>query len=90
VFEVTLVGWAERTFARETRSGRLLAVYDPADDTAFVRAIGAVSIRDNWWFEASGGWFTGATPTAAPSSGIGVLNLLARRDFLYARLKVHF
>jgi len=88
--DVTLVGWAERTFARETRSGRLLAVWNPADDTAFVRAIGAVSIRDNWWLEASGAWFTGEVPAAAPSSSVDVLSLLGRRDFVYARLKVHF
>jgi hypothetical protein len=88
--ELTLVGWAERTFARETRSARLLAVYDPADDTAFVRAIGAVSVRDNWWVEASAGWFTGEPPAEALPTGIDVLSLLSRRDFLYTRLKVHF
>jgi hypothetical protein len=88
--EATLVGWAERTFARETRSARVLAVYDPADDTAFIRAIGAVSIRDNWWLEASAGWFTGDVPAAMPSSGVDVLTLLSHRDFLYTRLKVHF
>jgi hypothetical protein len=88
--DLTLVGWAERTFARETRSARLLAVYDPADDTAFIRTIGAVSIRDDWWLEASAGWFTGEPLSETPSSGIDVLSLLSRRDFLYMRLKVHF
>jgi hypothetical protein len=87
--DVTLVGWAERTFARETRSARVLAVYDPADETAFVRGIGAVSLRDSVWLEGSAGWFTGQAPSTA-ASGVDVLSLLSRRDFLYARLKVHF
>lgn len=87
--DVTLVGWAERSFTRGTRTARLLAVYDPGDETAFVRGIGAVSVRDNFWLEASAGWFTGeATGTA--QSGTDVLELLSRRDFVYARLKVYF
>jgi hypothetical protein len=87
--DVTLVGWAERTFVRETRSARLLAVYDPTDDTAFVRAIGAISVRDNVWLEGSVGWLNG-DPNRAPPRGANVLGLLSDRDFLYARLKVHF
>ena len=87
--DLTLVGWAERTFVRETRTVRLLAVYDPGDETAFVRGIGAFSVRDNLWLEASAGWFNGdGTPGA--QSGTDVLGLLSSRDFLYARLKVYF
>jgi hypothetical protein len=88
--DVTLVGWAERTFAQETRSARVLAVYGPRDETAFVRAIGAISVRENVWVEGSVGWFTGEAPVSSVSSGIDVLSLLSRRDFLYARLKFHF
>ena len=87
---MTLVGWAERTFARETRHVRLLAVYDPADATAFVRGIGAVSIQDNLWLEASLGWFTGERPASGTVSSVDVLGLLSHRDFIYARLKFHF
>jgi len=87
--DVSLVGYAERSFARETRSARLLAVYDPSDDTAFVRGIGSWSVRDNVSVEASAGWFTGQTAAGA-QGGIDVLALLSRRDFLYLRLKVHF
>ncbi len=87
--DVSLVGYAERSFARETRTARLLAVYDPSDDTAFVRGIGSWSLRDNAAVEASAGWFTGE-PAAGAQSGIDVLALLSRRDFLYLRLKVHF
>jgi len=87
--DVTFVAWAERSFARETRTTRLFAVYDPSDDTAFVRAIAAWSVRDNLSVEASGGWLTG-DPASAAQSGTDVLALLAHRDFLYAGLKVHF
>jgi hypothetical protein len=87
--DVSLVGYAERTFARETRGARLLAVYDPSDDTAFIRGIGSWSIRDNVSVEASAGFFTGSADGGA-QSGIDVLALLSRRDFLYLRLKVHF
>ncbi len=87
--DVTFVGWAERTFARETRSARLLGVYDPSDDTAFVRGIAAISMRDNLWLEGSAGWFTGERETAGQGT-TDVLGLLARRDFLYTRLRIHF
>ena len=87
--DVTFVGWAERTFARETRSARLLAVYDPSDDTAFVRGIAAISMRDNLWLEGSAGWFSGQREAAGQGSP-DVLGLLARRDFLYTRLRIHF
>jgi hypothetical protein len=101
--DVTLVGWAERSFARETRSVRLLAVYDPSDDTSFVRGITSWNVRDNVSLEASAGWFppsrevgtrlsaanTGDS-TAVPRSGIDVLSLLSRRDFVYTRLRIHF
>jgi hypothetical protein len=86
---VTLVGMAERSFVRETRTARLLAVYDPTNDTAFVRGIGAISLRDNFWLEGSIGWLDGEAPTARPQ-GATVLGLLSDRDFAYLRLRVHF
>jgi hypothetical protein len=87
--DASLVGWAERSFARETRQVRLLAVYDPSDDTAFIRGIGVFNVRDNLSLETSAGWFTGE-PGGTTQSGTDVLSLLSRRDFLYVRLKVHF
>ncbi len=86
---VTLVGWAERAFARETRAARLLTVYDPSDDTAFVRGIGAFNVIENVWLEVSAGWFAG-DPVAGVTGGLDAVSLLSRRDFLYLRLKVHF
>ena len=80
--DVTLVVAADRSFARETRTLRVFGVYDPVNGTTFVRAIGAVSLRDDVWLEASGGVLTGSAPTT--------FGRLSRRDFVYARLKVFF
>jgi hypothetical protein len=80
--DFSVVVAADRSFARETRTLRVFAVYDPADATAFVRVIGAVSLRDNLWLEGSGGLFAGEAPDT--------IGRLTRRDFLYARLKVFF
>lgn len=80
--DVSLVGWAERTFARETRTLRMLAVYNPDAANAFVRAIAAFSVRDNLWLEASAGWLRGTE--------LDILSRLSTRDFVYARLKVYF
>ena len=88
--ELTLVGWAERTFTRDTRRARLLAVYDPDDDTMFVRGMGAINVHENVWFELSGGWFTGDPQNVDASGSIGSLGLLSERDFLYTQLRVHF
>ena len=80
--DVTLIGAADRSFARETRTVRVFAAYDPADDTAFVRGIAAASLRDNVWIEGSAGIFAG--------SAMDMLGRLTEHDFLYARLKVFF
>jgi hypothetical protein len=80
--DVTLVVAADRSFARETRTLRLFAVYDPTEGTTFTRGIGAVSLRDDVWLEASGGLFTGTSTTT--------FGRLSRRDFVYARLKIFF
>jgi hypothetical protein len=80
--DVTLVVAADRSFAHETRTLRLFAVYDPTDGTTFARCIGAISLRDDVWLEASGGLLTGTSTTT--------IGRLSRRDFVYARLKVYF
>ena len=80
--DVLLVGWAERSFARETRTVRLLAAHDPQAGSLFLRVIGSWSLRDDVALEASGGWLSG--------HGQDLLSQLSRRDFVYARLKVHF
>ena len=80
--DVNVVGWAERSFARETRSVRLLAVYNPDAASAFVRGIAAFSLRDNLWLETSVGWLRGTE--------LDLLSRLSTRDFVYARLRGYF
>jgi hypothetical protein len=80
--DVTLVGWAERTFRNETRAVRILAVYNPDAASAFLRGIAAVNLRDNLWLEASAGWLRGTE--------LDLLSRLSTRDFVYARLKAYF
>ena len=80
--DFSIVMAADRSFVRDTRTLRVFAVYDPADATAFVRVIGAVSLRDNLWLEGSGGLFAGEAPDT--------IGRLTRRDFVYGRLKVFF
>ena len=80
--DALIVASADRNFARETRTLRVLGVYDPIDDTGFARVIAAISLRDNVWLEGSGGVFAG--------SSNDTIGRLTRRDFAYARLKVFF
>ena len=80
--DVSVVVAADRSFARETRTLRLLTVYDPGDATLFSRLIAAVSVRDNVWIEGSAGIFAG--------SSLDTIGRLTRRDFAYLRLKVFF
>lgn len=80
--DITLVSSVDRSFARETRSVRAFAVYNPREATAFARVIASASLRDNVSLEGSAGWFAG--------EGADVLARFADRDFLYARLKVFF
>jgi hypothetical protein len=80
--DVSLVIAGDRSFARETRTVRLFAVYNPSEATTFTRVIGAVSVRDNVWIEGSAGVFTG--------DSLEIIGRLTRRDFAYARLKVFF
>jgi hypothetical protein len=80
--DLSIVVVADRSFARETRTLRVLTVYDPIDGTAFGRLIAAISLRDDLWVEGSGGVFTGSAPDT--------LGRLTRRDFVYARIRIFF
>lgn len=80
--DVLIVGAVDRSFARETRTVRLLSAYNPDSGSAFVRGIAAISLRDNVWLELSAGWLTG--------DGLDMLSRLSHRDFVYGRFKVHF
>jgi hypothetical protein len=81
-WDINVVLAAERSFARDTRSARLLGVYDPREDTVFVRAIATVSLRDDVVVEGSAAVFAGEAPS--------VLGRLTHRDLFYGRLKVFF
>lgn len=80
--DVSIVGSIDRSFARETRTLRMFGVYNPQDDSAFGRVIGAWSLRDNLAIEGSIGVFSG--------EGANVLARFRDRDFVYARLKAFF
>ncbi len=80
--DLTLVGALDRSFVRETRSIRALAVYNPGEDSVFARVIATISLRDDVSLETSAGVFAGQGPD--------VLARFADRDFVYARLKVFF
>ncbi len=80
--DASLVASAERTFAREKYRLRTFAVYNPVERSAFVRAIGIASVKDNLALEASLGWFAGA--------GAGLVGRFSDSDFAYARLKYYF
>jgi hypothetical protein len=80
--DVSLVVVADRSFARETRTARVFAVYNPGDGTTFARTIVSASLRDNVAVEGSAGLFAGRSTDT--------LGLLTNRDFVYARLKVFF
>ena len=88
--DVTLVAAADRSFVHDTRTLRVLAVYDPGD-AFFVRAIVTVSLRDDVSIEGSSGLFTADSSTNDRIGfAVDTLARFARRDFLYARLKVLF
>lgn len=80
--DFTLVSSVDRSFARETRTVRAFAVYNPAEQSVFARLIASLSVRDNVAVEGSAGWFEG--------SGTDALARFADRDFIYGRLKVFF
>lgn len=80
--DVLFVSSIERTFARETRTLRFLSAYNPKAESAFVRGVGSIRVRDNVWLEISGGWLLG--------NGLDMLSRFSQRDFLYGRLKFYF
>jgi len=78
----SVVAGAERTFARERYRTRGFAVYNLDDRAAFLRNITSAELATNLVLELSGGWFIG--------DGTDIIGLFADRDFLYARLRLHF
>jgi MMPL family protein len=80
--DVSLLAALDRSFSRDRYNIRAFAVVTPSESSAFLRAIGTVSLRDNVAFESSAGWF--------PGSGRDIVGRFAECDFMYARLKYYF
>ena len=80
--DVSLIVSADRSFAREKYQTRLFGVYNPDNDSGFVRGIAGATLRDNLALEGSLGWFAG--------SGADAISRFADSDFVYLRLKLFF
>jgi hypothetical protein len=80
--DVSLIVSADRSFSREKYQGRLFGVYNPNDDSGFVRGIATASLRDNVALEGSLGWFAG--------SGLDTISRFSDSDFVYVRIKYFF
>jgi hypothetical protein len=79
---VSLIGIAERSFARERYRTRAFIAANLTDRATFARNITTIELRQNLSLEGSVGWFFGEGPT-------GIWQF-TDRDFLYVRLKGHF
>ena len=80
--DLSIVGSADRSFARDRYNLRTFAVVTPSSSTAFLRAILTASLRDDVALEGSGGSFIG--------QGEDLTGRFADSDFLYLRLKYYF
>jgi hypothetical protein len=80
--DVMLVGGIDRAFARETRTVRVFAAYNPGERSTFGRVLATFSLRDNLALEASAGVFSGG--------GADALARFAGRDFLRVGVKAFF
>jgi hypothetical protein len=80
--DVSLIGSADRTFARQRYSARLFGVYNPNSAAGFVRGIMTATLKDNLALEGSIGWFAG--------SGTDTIGRFSESDFGYVRLKYFF
>jgi hypothetical protein len=80
--DVSFIGSADRTFARERFRLRTFGLYNATEATAFVRVIGTMSLRDNVTMEASAGWFVGR--------GRDLVGRFSDNDFGYVRMRYDF
>ena len=80
--DVSLIGSADRTFARQRYSARLFGVYNPKSAAGFLRGILTATVKDNIALEGSIGWFGG--------SGTDTIGRFSESDFGYVRLKYFF
>jgi hypothetical protein len=80
--DVSVILSGDRNFARDRYGLRAFSVYNPAEGSAFLRAIGTAKVHDDAAVEVSGGWF--------PGDGRDTIGRFSDSDFLYARLKYYF
>jgi hypothetical protein len=80
--DVSVIGSADRTFARERYRLRGFAVYNTSETSGFLRGIAIVKLTDNFSLEGSGGWFV--------REGTDLIGRFSENDFAYARLKYYF
>jgi hypothetical protein len=82
--DVSIIGSIERRFSRDRYLVRVFGVGNPIDDSGFVRALAAWSVRDNVALEASGGVLFGST------SSTDTLSRFRDRDFAFVRMRWFF
>jgi hypothetical protein len=80
--DISFIVSADRTFAQERYQVRAFGVYNPSEESSFLRAIFTAKLRDDVALEGSGGWFAG--------DGRDTIGRFGDSDFVYARLKYYF
>jgi hypothetical protein len=79
---VSLIVSADRNFVRDRYQVRAFSVFNPAEDSAFVRAIALARLGDRVALEGSAGWLAG--------DGRDTIGRFADSDFAYLRLKYYW
>jgi predicted RND superfamily exporter protein len=80
--DVSIIGSADRTFARERYQVRAFGVVTPTEESGFARVIATTKLRDNVAVEGSLGWFVG--------EGQDIVGRFAANDFFYLRVRYYF
>ena len=80
--DVSLIVSADRHFARDRYQVRAFSVFNPAEDSAFVRTIALARLGDRVALEGSAGWLAG--------EGRDTIGRFADSDFVYLRLKYYW
>jgi hypothetical protein len=80
--DLSVIVSLDRTFAQERYQARAFSVYNPSQQSSFLRGIFTAKLRDDVALEGSGGWFAG--------DGRDTIGRFADSDFVYARLKYYW
>ena len=82
VNHINVIASVDRRFAREKYLARVFGVFNPDDESGFVRGLFSWNVRDNVMLEASGGAFLG--------EGTDTIGRFNDRDFVFIRAKYSF